>query len=245
MKPKILFYDLETSPNLGYVWQKWETNVIEFHTEWEILSVAYKFAGDSSVKCITRQDFKDKTDKSLCKALHKLMAESDIIVAHNGDEFDLKKSNARFIFHGLTPPKIPTTIDTKKVAKRYFNFNSNSLNDLGQYLKLGKKVPTGGFQLWLDCMAGKSAAWKRMADYNKQDVVLLEKIYNKFLPWMQNHPSLSILKNGDKSGCPNCGSLSVQKRGLRATHASIKQQYVCNDCNSWHLKPLDKPKKKK
>jgi DNA polymerase elongation subunit (family B) len=157
--PKILFYDIETSPNLGYVWQKWETDVIQFHTEWEILSFAYKFQGDKSVKCVTRKDFLDKTDKSLVKKLQEVMDSADIIVAHNGDQFDIKKSTARMIFHGLGPTKIIKSIDTKKIAKKYFAFNSNSLNDLGEYLGLGKKVKTGGFELWLGCMSGDKRSW--------------------------------------------------------------------------------------
>lgn len=235
-KPKILIYDIETSPNLCYAWETFFKNggrVIEVHKQWELLSFAYKFVGESSVRCLTRADFRDKTDKSLCKELHRLMNEADVLVAHNGDSFDLKKSNARFIFHGFTPPKLPSTIDTKKVAKKYFNFNSNSLNDLGQFLRLGKKVSTGGFQLWLDCMAGKSKAWKKMAEYNKQDVVLLEKIYNKFLPWIHNHPNMSMLANGYKTpGCANCGHNKMQKDGLRATTANIVQRLRCPKCGA-------------
>ena len=36
--PKILLLDIETSPALGYVWKKWDTNVIEFKDSWYILS---------------------------------------------------------------------------------------------------------------------------------------------------------------------------------------------------------------
>lgn len=243
MKPKIFIYDVETTPNRGYVWGKWEQNVIAFDKEWELLSFAYKFVGDKSVKCITRADFHDKTDKSLCESLHKIMSTADISVAHNGDSFDNKKVAARFIFHGLSPLKHIPSIDTKKVAKKYFNFNSNSLNDLGQYLKLGKKAETGGFDLWLKCMAGDKKAFKKMAKYNKQDVTLLEKLYNRFLPWIKNHPSLSLLRgNAKHSGCPNCGSLSIQKRGVRANHSTISQQYQCNSCKSWHLQPIKRVK---
>lgn len=243
MKPKILIYDIENSPNLAYVWGKWEQNVVAFKKEWELLSFAYKFVGDKNVKVVTRADFKCKDDKALATELHKIMSQADITIAHNGDAFDNKKSAARFIYHGLPPLKFIPSIDTKKVAKKYFNFNSNSLNDLGAYLKLGAKVSTGGFDLWLKCMAGDKKAWKLMAKYNSQDVVLLEKLYKKFLPWIKNHPSLSTLKGHKKhTGCPNCGSKKLQKRGFRATTSEIKQQYQCTSCNSWSLQPIKKVK---
>src|ERR1017187_7486845 len=110
-KAKILFYDIETSPNLAYVWGKWEQNVIAYKSEWEILSFAWKFKGDKSVKCLTRADYKDKTDKSLVIDLKRIMDSADLIVAHNGDQFDIKKSTARMIFHGLNPTRILKTID--------------------------------------------------------------------------------------------------------------------------------------
>ena len=55
---KILFYDLETSPNVSYTWGKWEQNVIAFKKEWELLSFAYNlgagFYGGDNFNTITR-----------------------------------------------------------------------------------------------------------------------------------------------------------------------------------------------
>lgn len=243
-KPKILFFDLETSPNLAYVWGKYEQNVIAYHSEWEILSIAYKYQGDRTVKCLSQRT--EGSEKKLVEAIWKLFKEADILVAHNGDAFDIKKAKARFLYHKLPPTKVLSSVDTKKVAKNYFSFNSNSLNDLGQFLSLGKKAETGGFDTWLGCMAGKKASWQLMEKYNKQDVVLLEKVYDRFLPHIQNHPSISLL-NGDKKGigCLNCGSDNIQKRGYRATAASIKRQLHCLDCKGWFLGPVGKKKGKK
>src|SRR3990167_2337131 len=122
-KTKILLYDIENSPSLGWVWQKWETNVIDFDKEWYMLSFAFKWLGDKSVKSYALPDFKgynkDKTnDRQLVEKLHELISEADMIVHHNGDRHDIRKSNARFLYHGLTPPPPYKTIDTKKVAKR-------------------------------------------------------------------------------------------------------------------------------
>lgn len=231
-KPRILLYDLETSPNIGYTWGKWEVNVIEFKKEWELLSVAYKWLGDTKTRVIARPDFKDKTDASITKALWKLFDEADITVAHNGNSFDAKKSRAKFVEHGLTPPSPSKQIDTKLIAKSQFAFNSNSLNDLGQLLKLGKKVPTGGFSLWLGCMAGDRKSWKKMKDYNKQDVELLEKIYKRLRPWVQSGTNLAAY-TGNREDCPSCGSHATHHRGTIATTVSLYTRLQCQDCGRW------------
>jgi hypothetical protein len=44
------------------------------------------------------------------------MDEADIICAHNGDAFDIKKINSRLITNGFKPPSPFKTIDTLKAA---------------------------------------------------------------------------------------------------------------------------------
>jgi hypothetical protein len=159
-------------------------------------------------------------------------------VAHYGDSFDQKKARARFAAHGFDPPAPAVTVDTQKVAKKYFRFTSNKLGDLGEYLGLGSKAKHAGFDMWLGCMNGDPKAWREMIKYNKQDVVLLEKVYNKLKPWMDNHPNLSMLQS--YRGCPSCGSIVTRKKGVRATHRMLKQQWQCKECKSWFLSPLKK-----
>ena len=234
--PKILFLDLETAPNLGWVWGKWEQNVIAFEEDWYILSFAYKWQGQAKVHFkglpdYTGYDKNKKNDKKLVQDLWKIMDEADIIVAHNGERFDIKKSNARFVYHGLTPPSPYKTVDTLKVARKIFRFDSNKLNDLGVTLGLGKKLPNTGFDLWKRCMDGVLAAWRDMKAYNVQDIVLLEKIYNRFKAWDKGHPNLKLYSRPD--ACPTCQSIHVQKRGLSRLQQTIKQRWTCMSCGAW------------
>lgn len=235
-KTKVLLFDIETMANLGYVWQKYEQNVIAYEKEWYMLSVAWKWLGEKTTHVISLPDFKgyskDKTnDKELVKALWKLFDEADIIIAHNGNSFDIKKSNAKFIEHGLPVPSPYKQIDTKLIARRYFNFNSNKLDDLGNILGLGRKIDTGGFDLWLGCASGNKKAWKKMCEYNKQDVILLEKIYLKMRGW------ITPLKSSKHHGvCTNldCGGVQFTRRGTEVRLGGIKvQRLVCNACGKW------------
>jgi DNA-directed RNA polymerase subunit RPC12/RpoP len=163
------------------------------------------------------------------KALWDVMSMADIDIAHNGDEFDIKKANARFLVHGLPPLSPYKTIDTKKVAKKYFRFDSNKLDELGHYLGLGRKLPHTGFNLWKGCMAGDKKSWKLMTEYNKQDVILLEKVYLKLLPWIQNYP----IVHPENGTCRNCGSKHITKSKSRAVKNGWKQQYQCQSCGAY------------
>lgn len=234
-KAKVLLLDLETSPNVAYVWGKWEQNVIDYQKEWSIICFSAKwYEGKHITKCLA--DYKgvgDWTDdERLVHDLWKLCDEADIICAHNGDSFDIKKMNAKFVKYGLTPPSPYKTIDTKKIAKRYFAFNSNSLDDLGKHLGLGNKVDTGGFELWLGCMRGDAKAWKKMKRYCKRDVVLLERIYLRLRPWMKTHPNVGIYQN-DELVCPKCGSGDMNYRGYARSNVARYRKYQCQNCGGW------------
>lgn len=233
MSQKILFIDIETFANLGYTWGKYEQDVIHFEKEWYVLSFAYKWLGDKNVRVLSLPDYanysKDKeNDIELIKDIWKLLDEADIVIGQNSDNFDLKKLNTRFAIHGLGPPAPYRTVDTLKVAKKYFGFNSNKLDALGKSLGLGEKLATGGFGLWLGCKNGDTKAWAKMCKYNKMDVVLLEKVYLKLRPWMTNHPRV-----GDLAACNTCGSNKVQKRGFNYTRKGRYQRYACLDCGAW------------
>ena len=233
---KTLLYDIETAPNISAIWGKYEQNAIWNERDWYILSFAYKWLGKKKTYVVSLPMFssykKSKEDDFMVlKTLHELMSEADVVIAHNGNKFDNKKVNARFLFHNMAPPTPYKSVDTLIEARRYFKFNSNKLNDLGEYLKVGNKVETGGYQLWKKCMLGDKKSWKLMEKYNKQDVVLLEKVYLKLRPWMTNHPNIN---NYDAiECCPNCGSRDFVKQGFRFTKTQKYQQYQCKVCGSW------------
>lgn len=235
---KILLFDIETSPNLGAYFQLYkEGNIVWTEKNWHVMSWVAKWLGDKKTIIKALPDYpgykkNPEDDKALCEDLWKLLDEADVVIAHNGDQFDIKKMNARFIVNGLKPPTPFVSIDTKKVAKKYFNFDSNKLNDLGVILGLGEKEDTGGIELWKQCINGDMDAWKTMKKYNKQDVLLLEKVYLHMRPWMTNHPNMNLLGDTNHS-CPNCASAHMQKRGTGRTRTTVYQRYQCQDCGAW------------
>ncbi len=232
---KILLFDIETAPNLGYIWGKYEQDVLDYVEEGYMLCFAYKWLGEKDTICLRAKGNRTK----LVKALWKLFNEADVIIAHHGDQFDIKKANAYFAKAGLPPPSPYKTVDTKKVAKRYFKFNSNKLDDLGNYLGLGRKLQTGGFELWKGCMRNDKKSWAKMMEYNCQDVILLEEVYIKLLPWITNHPD-----RGQNLECPNCKG-KTERRGFSITRIGRKQRYQCQECGAWSLGKTEKHEKGK
>ncbi len=238
MAPRVLFYDIETSPNIGYVWGKWKQDVIEYVSEWYVMCVAYKWSDDSTIHYCGQNSFpkyyreNPDCDYKVIKTLWNLFDKADMIVAHNGDSFDRKKANARFLAHGMTPPSPYKSVDTLKCARQQFKFNSNKLGDLAGQLGLGHKAVTGGFQLWKKCLAGDPAAWHRMETYARRDVLLLEKVYDRLKPWFKTHPNFGLF-NDDKVVCPNCGGDRLIYRGFAYTNVCKFRRFVCKDCGKW------------
>lgn len=236
-EPRILLLDIETAPNIGYTWGKWEQNVIEFTQDWYLLAIGWKWLDEKKVHVLGLDDNKKKytpgspDDSFLVKKLYELFCEADVIIAHNGDQFDIKKSTTKFLAAGYQPPSPYKTVDTKKVAKRYFKFDSNKLDELGKYLGLGRKLVHTGFDLWKGCMAGNAKSWAQMKKYNKQDVLLLESVYLKLRAWHVTHPSRGVYDNA-AGRCPHCAGMNVLKRGVRVVAKRVRQSLQCKDCSA-------------
>lgn len=239
--PKILFFDIETAPASGYFFDLYrENNIVSTTQDWYMLCFAYKWLGEKTVHAHALIDDKYNPQKPddwhVVEKLWHIFNEADVICAHNGDQFDIKKANTRFTIHGLQPPSPYKQIDTKKIAKKYFGFNSNKLDELGRQLGLGRKAQTGGFELWLDCMKGDRKAWAKMVAYNKQDVILLEQVYLKLRGWHKTHPNVSFFtRNGDE--CTVCRSQKIKRDGIEYYRGGIAQRYQCLDCGKHYCGP--------
>lgn len=233
---KTLLLDIETFPNVGYVWGKYQQDVIDFVDHWYILSFAYKWFNErEAVKVLALDDdplYKPGIkDSGLILPLWELLDKADVVVAHNGQAFDASRINTRFLQYKMGPPSPYKIVDTLKTARK-FSFNSNKLDDLGRDTAEGRKEHHFGFPTWLGCARGDKAAWKMLKKYNKKDVELLERVYRRLLPWIDDHPNIGAF-NGDAHVCPNCGSKKVHCRGYAYNKTTQYQRYFCTNCSGW------------
>lgn len=224
---RILLYDIETSPLICYTWGLWNQNAAMLKEDWKLLTVAYKWLNGGAVKGLSRLDY--RSEKDMVKAVWSLFDEADVIIAHNGNSFDQKKMNAKFMEHGLTPPAPYKQLDTKIILKRYARFTSNSLDPICNKMGMGRKVKHDGIELWDACMQGNRKAYKTMMKYNKQDVVLLEKLYLRLRPWIDNHPNVSPTKRA----CPKCGSDRLKSHGIQRNKTTSYRRLLCKRCGGF------------
>ena len=228
---KILFWDIENSPINGFVWGLWDQNLGLSQIIEPTHMICFGARWEGTRQVIIKSAFHD-TKEVMLHTLWELLDEADAVVSWNGASFDTKHAMREFIEAGMTPPSPYKEIDLMRIVKSRFKAPSNKL-DYWAGLLLGQhKAETGGMQLWIDCMAGDEKAWKRMYKYQRQDVNLLVDLYYRLMPWITNHPNRAIY-DGIPGGCPACGSLNLQKRGISVTQVSKFQRYQCQGCGKW------------
>ena len=228
---KILFLDLETSPNLAFVWGLWDQNVAinQLMESTEVICFGARWHGE---KKVTFRSTHHDGKKKMLKDLHALMEEADVLVGWNSAAFDSKHIKREFLEAGMLPPSPYKELDLMRVVKSQFKFPSNKLDYVAQTLGVGAKVQHSGFDLWIGCMAGDNKSWTKMKEYQIQDVDLLIDLYEKLKPWIKNHPH-AALHEGIEGGCSNCASVNIQRRGYARTITATYQRFQCTDCGKW------------
>ena len=237
-KRKRLFFDIETSPNIGLFWEAgWKKNIdySNIIQERAIICICWKWEDEKTVYEAHWNN--DQNDKELLQKFINVANQADEMVGHNGDKFDLAWIRTRCLYHKIDMFPKYTTIDTLKVARQSFKFNSNKLNYIADYLGFGQKIKTE-FGLWKDIVLKKDkVAMNKMIKYCKKDVVLLEQVFkalnNHILP--KTHFGMKF--GSDRGSCPECGSdeLIINNKVVRAS-GIMKIQYRCKTCGKLHFK---------
>lgn len=227
---RVLILDIETAPNLAFVWGLFKQNI----TLDKIVDSSYTLCWAAkwldSPEIMYDSIYKS-SEKKMLKGIHKLLSEADVVVSHNGRNFDLPTLNKDFLLHKMPPPAPYKQVDTLEVSRGTFRFQSHKLDYISKSLGHGGKIKHAGFQLWVDCMAGKPEAWESMERYNKGDVIQLEKVYMDFRPWIKNHPNVGLYN--ETVACPRCGETDkLHKRGTATTISGKYQRYQCQ-CGGW------------
>lgn len=210
--------------------------------ERNILTSAWKWRGEKKVHSIAIDPKKPQDDKKIVQKMIELFNEADAIVAHYGDGFDHRYILSRAIFHKLHPPKPVIQIDTWKIARHKFLFNSNRLDYLGHFFGLGRKIKTD-HTLWDGCMEGKATSIRKMAAYNRQDVELLSLVFERLASYVPAKVNASLFREKPekhkKQTCPNCGEAALNCRGHAKTTTGTYQRYQCANCGSWSKAPRE------
>lgn len=228
---KILAWDIELTPLTVYSWSLWPNHIPiqQIEKPQEVMCFGARWYGKNQVMFKSTQHH---GKKEMLEAIHALLDEADAVLSWNGAGFDTKHINREFIENGMLPPSPYTEIDLMKVAKKRFKFPSNKLDYVAQALEVGRKVQHEGFQLWLDCMDGNKSAWKKMKDYQVQDVNLLIDLYERLKPWIDNHPNVAVTDDLERA-CVVCGSERLVSHGFKITTTGKYRRYRCQECGKF------------
>jgi uncharacterized protein YprB with RNaseH-like and TPR domain len=240
-KRKRLFFDIETSPNIGLFWEAGYKKNIDYSNiikERAIICICYKWEEAKEVFEV-HWDSK-QCDKTMLEKFIKIANEADELVGHNGDRFDLAWIRTRCLYHNIDMFPNYTTIDTLKIARSKFKFNSNKLNYIADFLGIGQKIKTE-FGLWKDIVLHKDKkAMDAMIKYCKKDVVLLEKVFKAIKGHIAPKTHFGVKFGGDRGSCPECGSDEIMRNSIRYTATGVKKiTYKCRTCHKYHTK-IDK-----
>lgn len=178
-----LFFDIETSPNIALSWRIGRDVSLshdDILQERAIICICYKWDGEKEVHSL---QWNKGNDKEVMKKFSKIIDSADEVVTQNGDAFDIKWIRTRAIYHNIPLSPKFNSIDTLKMARAGFKFNSNKLDYMGKFLGVGGKIETT-YDLWKDILLKNCPkAMKKMVDYCKIDVVRLEEVYNRLQPY--------------------------------------------------------------
>jgi len=232
-KPKRrLFFDIETTYIKGWFWScgKQYIGPQNIMQDKKVICISYKWEGDEEIKTLTWS--KKGDDGGMIKKFIKVLGEADEIIAHNGDNFDLKELRTRAINHGEFMYPTYKTLDTLKKSRQYFRFPSNKLDYIGKFLNVGEKMHHEGIQMWIDITEDKCPdALAKMVKYCEQDVILLEDVYTCMSPYIYHNTNFAVLHGKDKWNCPECTSDDVNMYHTYTTPMGvIRRNMRCSVC---------------
>jgi DNA polymerase elongation subunit (family B) len=193
---KVLVFDIETLPGVGYFWGRWNTNIAEKQIiksscvlGW---SAKWLFEDEMYSSFLTPKEVEKRDDSRIMKNLWNMLEEADIVIAHNGVKFDMKIVTGRFFLHGMAPHSSVKMIDTLKHLRSKMKLESNRLDSVAKALGLKGKIETD-FELWKSCDEGDKQAIHDMMVYCEQDVRVLEDVYFAMRPYIKPHPNMGCI----------------------------------------------------
>jgi DNA polymerase elongation subunit (family B)/predicted RNA-binding Zn-ribbon protein involved in translation (DUF1610 family) len=232
---KRLYFDIETSPCLGWFWRpSYQTNLNygNIIKNASIICICYKWAGSPKIYSLVWD--KNQCDKAMLKDFIKVLDCADEIIGHNSDRFDIKWIRTRCLYHNIDMMPNYTSLDTLKASRGGFNFPSNRLDSIGKYLGVGQKIKNDSdlwYQVW---QKNNKRALSDMVTYCKQDVILLENVFDRMNKYIK--PKHNVAHG--RSDCPECGSENTVIRNRRkAASGTVSVQFSCTDCGKFHSVP--------
>ena len=140
----------------------------------------------------------------------------------------------RCLANGLPPLPIVQVIDTLEIAKKKFRFPSNKLDSLAAYLGIGRKVETGGIELWVKVQQGDEKALENMVEYCEGDVDLLVDVFLALRSrGLVSGFNAALYYNDDVTRCRACGHTEFEYTSRKVlTPSGVYNELRCLECET-------------
>jgi hypothetical protein len=235
--PKILFFDIETTPLKAYIWRLGKQvlrhdQLIEGADRYDIICITYCY-NDGQKASVLHWDYEKQDSKPMLKEFDRLIKDADIVIGKNSDMFDNRHLNVHRMLnnHQGMPDWIKYTDDLEKQMRKHFGkaLPSQSLDYISRILGYGGKVKME-FQDWINIVEKVPGAglksFNKMLKYGMKDVEDTRAIWT----YMEKHitPKHSRAAVMHNMVCVNCGSSDIVKDGKKCAGGTMYQRFFCN-----------------
>lgn len=240
VKPKILYFDIETAPLQAWIWQPGKQYVghkqlIEGYDEPRIICLAYCW-GDGPVKSLD-WGYEEQDSRQLVQEFDEIVRQADHIIGKNSDRFDVKMVNAVRMLNGLPglPEWMKKTDDLEKQMRKYFRLPSQSLDYISKHLGFGGKDKME-MQDWIDISVknkdGKDKL-RKMIKYCKKDVSDTRELWYRLSEHFDPKFNMSTHTGNKVCKWADCGSENIYISSTPVYKSSKYNVYRCNECKRY------------
>lgn len=238
----VLVLDIETAPALGYFWDYFDIRSIGqeqiVHNRYVISHGSMWWGQPDTFEYHDQFGMGPENDKRLLKKLWPRLEKADIVITQNGQWFDSRRINARYMEHGIRPPAPYKHYDTYQLVRRVADLPSNKLEYIATKMnKKFKKLTHSdfpGFTLWKEWLKGNKKARKSMMIYNKHDVLSTDEFATNTMAWApESFPDFYAVSDRAME-CGRCGH-EGQMEEVKASRgkAVARHQYRCPKCGGF------------
>ena len=165
------------------------------------------------------------------RAVWEVFNDADLIIGHNADRFDARHLMGGWAEMGLPAPSPYKVIDTLKIARGTFAYESNTLDALNKRLGIDAKTDKYDARIARAAVNGDREAQAVLESYNRGDIVASEALFDRLRPYAKGIPHLGMWTD-DELACPSCGH-TMTATG-KTVHANVQryEHLTCPNCGA-------------
>ena len=165
------------------------------------------------------------------RAVWEVFDQADLIIGHNADRFDARHLMGGWAEMGLPAPAPYKVVDTLKIARGSFAYESNTLDALNKRLGIDAKTDKYDSRVAKAAVAGDKEAQDRIRFYNMGDIAASEALFDRLRPYAKGIPHLGMWTD-DELACPSCGH-TMTATG-KTVHANVQryEHLYCDNCGA-------------